>query len=198
MTRGLTHIVVAYIGLAIVFIGIFYSDLQVPGIFISCATLSALFFTIVDFFSLFDNKMNLEIEKKDSFSDRITKKMINKLIEKRRDVIQICLLFAIFSIIFIPYIPNINSFLTEDSNNKITLVSLGLVIFIISFRQIKTEAEYEKELKRNIEELTSITAEYKEWSKSGMAALEESQDKNEKLLEHIKELNKKLEKYQSR
>jgi hypothetical protein len=192
--KGLTHIVVAYIGFAIIFVGLFSSGLEVPSIFISCATLSALFFTILDFVSFFDKEMNTDLEKKSTLSDRVIQKSINKLIQKRIDVMQICVLLAIFSLMVVPYIPNIEHLLTANTNNKITLISLGLVIIVISFRQLKIEGEHEKELRQIIKEQKSLANEYREWSKNGMEVLQYSRDEYEKLLKHSKELSEKLEK----
>ncbi|MED1865843.1 hypothetical protein P4V41_20540 [Fictibacillus nanhaiensis] len=148
MNRAAPHLIVTFIGLSVVFLGISYSDLKISNVYVSCATLAALFFTITDLFNLIDE---YEIDK-----DKVTSRFYKFIIDNRHNLSIFSLFFAIFSIIFLPYVDFMEKYLL-GYNNQITLVSLGLVILIISFRALSYEARREKEISDTINEVKDLS-----------------------------------------
>lgn len=171
LKAGFSRLIVICIGLAISTIGIYYNELEVPKLYISCATFAALFFTIIDFIEVFFVKDTIEaLEGKNKVHNWI----IKRIYKSKNSIITLCLITAIFSIIFFPFVPQIEKLL-NGLNDQLSIISLGLVIFILGLKHL----DYEK---NNLEEYSGVMKEYKKIAETAIKDLEKLRDDYEELI----------------
>lgn len=182
MNSILSQMIVICIGLAISAIGIYYHQLAVPNLYISCATVAALFFTIIDFIEAFFNKRTIEDLQG---TNKVVNWIVKKIYNSKRSIILFCLVAAIFSIIFFPFVPQIEKLL-NGLNDQLSIFSLGLVIFILGLKHLDLERD-------SLEEASSVLKDYRAISEKSIKVIEKSRDDYEKLAKSYKLLHEENE-----
>jgi hypothetical protein len=129
--------IVQFIGLGYFILGMaVISGVQVDSIYLLCLSLTALFFSFAD----------LALSKlKESNDDRKKKSLLRKILPNRSTIIFLMHILACFFMIYFPHLPYLRSLSKEtlaNLGNSSTLMSLGISIFLIGDRSIKSLIGY--------------------------------------------------------